>query len=195
MTPEGKRNLSRSLRQKWKSGTRKPNPKSSHEKQRATILRLISEGKFRTRVFSEDDRKKAAIARESRPEEMKRAERAKAAAKKIGVPNPPGPSAKGPDHWKSKYWVFKAPNQTIIKGWNLNEIVRQHSDLFHPSDLIWKGPDCKASKGLRRLFEMKKDGSMPRTLSWKGWTIGDRRDEESNAKVTGAPHNETNKER
>ena len=96
---------------------------------------------------------------------------------------PPGPSAKGPDHWKAKYWIIKTPDNEIIHGWNLNELVRTHAELFDPADIVWRRSSCKAVKGLLRLFEMKKDGSGPRTLSWKGWMIGDRRDEEPNVGI------------
>src|SRR3990172_7078364 len=98
----------------------------------------------------------------------------------VGVPMPPGPGAKGPDHWKAKYWIFKAPNQQIIQGWNLNELVRENAHLFDKRDVVWYGKSkckCRATKGLRSLFEMRKDctgAEIRKTHFWKGWTIGDR---------------------
>ena len=85
----------------------------------------------------------------------------------------------------AKYWVLKSPNQQIVEGWNLNEIVRKNEHLFDKDDVSWFGESnnqCRAAKGLRGLFEMKKDGSGPKNLSWKGWMIGDRREAIANAK-------------
>lgn len=93
----------------------------------------------------------------------------------IGIPNPPGPSAKGPENMFSKYWQLRTPNMNMIEGWNLNELIRTHAHLFSPSDLNWKGPNCRASRGLRNLFVIK-DGK-PKAKFWKGWTIGDRRED------------------
>lgn len=93
-----------------------------------------------------------------------------------GVPKPPGPTGKGPDHLKAIYWQLKSPNQQMIEGWNLNELVRTNAHLFQPADLVWKGSDCRATKGLRGLFEMR-NGELFRR-SWKGWAIGDRRPDE-----------------
>jgi hypothetical protein len=88
---------------------------------------------------------------------------------KIGKENPPGPSAKGPDHWKSRYWKIKGPNGVILEGWNLNEIIRQNADLFASGDVIWRKSKCRAAKGIRDLFQPGKDG-VTKVHEWKGWT-------------------------
>ena len=79
---------------------------------------------------------------------------------------PPGPAAKGEGHWKAKYWKIRSPYGEAIEGKNLNEIVRRNSHLFDPEDLEWNKASCRASKGIRQLFEGKRNNA----VSWKGWT-------------------------
>lgn len=185
MTPEGRKKLSAALKKKWASGTRKLNHPETRKKQSLAMRKAIDEGRYSPRVFTQEDRTKAALTRNSKTEHEKKLVGARISAANTGKEMPPGPSAKGPDHWKAKYWILKTPGQEIIHGWNLNELVRTHAELFDPADIVWRRSSCKAVKGLLRLFEMKKDGSGPRTLSWKGWMIGDRRDEEPNDEVSG----------
>jgi hypothetical protein len=182
MDPESKEKLSKALKEKWASGTRKKNPEGYGKKISAKLKIAHAEGRMH-KVTHEASMKGLA----ARDMEKVRAAAKRVAAQKVGVPNPPGPSAKSPEHWKARYWILKAPNQKIIQGWNLNELIRQNAELFLPDDVKWYGKsncECRASKGIRRLFEMKKDGSGPRVLSWKGWMIGDRRDEEPNVIYT-----------
>lgn len=99
----------------------------------------------------------------------KLAQIAKLAKAKLGVPNPPGPSGKGPENRFSKYWAFLAPNHTIMEGWNLNELVRANAHMFDPEDVVWKGKgssNCRAVKGLSSLY----GGRVNNCVSWKGWT-------------------------
>ena len=179
MNPEIKERLSKALKDKWASGTRKQNPEGYGKKISEKLKIAHAEGRMH-KVTHEASMKGLA----ARNMENVRAAARRVAEQKVGVPNSPGPSAKGPDNWKAKYWILKAPTQKIIQGWNLNELIRQNTHLFDPDDVVWYGKSkcqCRASKGLRYLFEMKKDGSGPKAHSWKGWMIGDRRDEEPNA--------------
>jgi hypothetical protein len=97
------------------------------------------------------------------PEKMLEANRRIAEAR-IGTENPPGPSAKGPDHWAGKMWRFRAANGIILEGRNLNELIRQNSHLFDPADVVWKKSRCRASHGLTSLF-----ANHGKSCSWKGW--------------------------
>lgn len=83
-----------------------------------------------------------------------------------GIPMPPGPAAKGPDHWKALYWKVRSPYGIVIEGKNLNELVRKHSHMFDAADIIWKKSQCKASQGLRGLFARQVNNP----VSWHGWT-------------------------
>ena len=170
MTPEAKEQLSKALKEKWASGTRKSNPEGYGKKISEKLKIAHTEGRMH-KITHEASMKGLA----ARDMENVRAAARRVADKKIGVPNPPGPSAKGPEHWKARYWILKAPNQQIIQGRNLNELIRQNVGMFLPDDVKWYGKSksmCRASKGLRQLFEMKKDGSGPKVYSWKGWMIG-----------------------
>lgn len=93
---------------------------------------------------------------------------------KVGVPNPPGPSERGVNNWKAKFWVLVTPDKDILAGVNLNEIVRRNPHLFHPNDLKTNrnGSMIKAAQALRGLFYLRKhkDGSLRDAPgSWKGW--------------------------
>lgn len=178
MTPEAREKLSKALKAKWASGTRKPNPPETYVKVSATHKKAFAEGRrVPVGLTSEQARERAA---KYDREKMLKVNR-RIGDMKFGVPNPPGPSAKGPDHWKARYWIFRSPDRKVIQGWNLNEIVRQNADLFDEEDLQWTGKSntrCRATRGLRSLFHMKKDGSGPLVNHWKGWVALDVLDEE-----------------
>jgi hypothetical protein len=87
-----------------------------------------------------------------------------------GQPNPPGRAAKGPDHWKAKWWHFRSPAGFTIEGFNLSHLIRENSHLFDPCDVVWKDFSCNASKRLAQL--MSDDGKL---CSWHGWVaVGSR---------------------
>ena len=122
--------------------------------------------------FNEEVSKIGVAARAANPKAMLEANR-RIAIERIGTPNPPGPSAASPDHWKALYWEVRSPDREIIKGWNLNDLVRTNSHLFKPEDLVWKSHSCKAVAGLRTLFQTYKTRKGERKFvsnCWKGWT-------------------------
>lgn len=179
MKQEIKEKISKALKAKWASGTRKPTPQEAYAKASESHKRGYVEGRrVAPGMTPEQARERGAKRDKQKMIEINR----RIGNEKIGVPNPPGPSAKSADHWKAKYWILKAPNQQIVQGWNLSELIRQYAHLFHPDDIVWEKSMCRASKGIRQLFEMRKDGAGAKMHSWKGWMIGDRRDEEPNAK-------------
>ena len=186
MTPEAKEKLSKSLKNKWASGTRRPNPKSGYEKASISHKRGFAEGTRKQSIQTSERYSEMSKMRD--PEKVAETNRRTGAQKK-GTPNPPGLTEKGPKNQSAKYWILKAPTQEIIRGMNLNELIRQHAHLFAPDDIKWFGhsnAECRAAKALRKLFSMKKDGT-PRHHSWKGWMIGDRLDKSPNVEVRGWP--------
>ena len=178
MTPEQKTRLSEALRRKWASGTRKPTPKYAYEKASLTHKKQIKAGRKKYSFTSETAKEAVKLVDKEKQKEINRRI---VKETRLGIPMPHGPGAKGPDHWKSKYWILISPDKKRIEGWNLNEIVRNNAELFDESDLVWVRSRCRASKGLRSLFEMKKDrrgNRVPTATWWKGWTIGDRLEDE-----------------
>lgn len=181
MKDETKKKLSESLKKKWASGTRKPNPQESRRRQAESMKQAYKEGRAKPGIMTSEQAKERVKLRD---EELVAEINRKHGKERIGTPNPPGKSGKGVENIHAKYWVLKAPNQQIIKGTNLSEIIRTHAYLFDPKDIEWKGKSkstCRAHKGLSGLFRMKKDGSGPFVTQWKGWMIGDKMGEEPNA--------------
>ena len=87
---------------------------------------------------------------------------------------PPGDNFAGPNNIHGKYWCFLSPAGVQIEGFNLSNLIRENAHLFNEDDtkLIKGRFTTVAWCGLTGLHQMKKDGSGPRTNSWKGWTIG-----------------------
>ena len=138
---EYKVDLSRTLLEKWASGTRRPNPP-----------------------------------------EMYKTEKMRAVAVAFGKLNKPGRvipvkwrSAKGTNHFNSKFWILIAPDRSVIAGVNLSEIVRRHADLFDPKDLKTcpgETATCTpwAARALGKLFRVQRRKGKPYILNhWKGW--------------------------
>lgn len=167
-SPESRRKLSDVLKAKWASGTRKKNPPTAYEKSSETMKRLHAEGRFP--AVAEWAWKKGLAARKY---ENIVAACQRTARMKLGKPNPPGPSAKGPDHCKALYWKLRSPQRQVIEGWNLNELVRVNAHLFDPKDVEWRKHRCRAARGLSALYETKSDGTF-RSHEWKGWIALDR---------------------
>jgi hypothetical protein len=163
LSEEHKRKLSESLKRRWASGKRKKTPASAYKKASATMKKLYATGVLKPRpMTSEQARERAAMVDREKQTEVNR----RIAKARRGKPNPPGPSAKGPGHWKSKYWRLRTPAGVVIEGKNLNHLVRENAHLFAPDDIQWKKSACRASAGLAQLFQQRPNGP----TSWKGWT-------------------------
>lgn len=171
---ETRKKLSESLKAKWASGTRKQNPPETYTKASATHRKAIAEGKRKFRALSSEDAKKMASMVDI--EKVIAANRRTAQAR-IGAENPPGLSAKGPGHFKAKYWILKSPDNFTVQGKNLNHIIRENPHLFDPKDIVWHKSSCLAARGLRRLREIKKSTGRPAALSWRGWVLVDSFDD------------------
>lgn len=164
MNEESRKKLSEALKAKWASGTRKKNPRSTYEKSSATIKQMIAEGRFSPPAITPEQ---AIKNRAKADNEKLAAQLCKLNKARKGHPMPPGPSAKGEGHWKSKYWELMGPDRQTYRFVNLNEFIRAHAHLFDPGDLVWRGKGkcaCRASKGIRQLYQTRRA-----PLTWKGW--------------------------
>lgn len=166
--------LSVSLRARYESGTRKPNPEGTAQKiaQRQKVL-YATGSRVVASLTKEDAKRMRALAD---PEKVAAACRATARLR-TGQLNPDGPSARGTGHWKAKYWELLSPDRRTYRFVNLSEFVRNHSDMFDPRDVEWIGAQCRAVKRLSDLFSNKGKRA---PLSWKGWRAI-RSDESSSA--------------
>jgi len=161
-TQQSLEKLSASLKKKWASGTRKPNPPETYVKSSATRKQGIAEGRIVikggwTSETAKEAQRKVDIYKLT---QINREH----ARQRIGSRNPPGPSCRGPGHWKSKFWVVKDPNNRTRIFINLSEFIRSNSNMFDAKDVIWKKSSCGASKRIAQLFAKKKAPN-----SWKGW--------------------------
>jgi hypothetical protein len=164
-----KRKLSASLKRKWASGTRIPNPESYGDKISAALKIAHAEG--RGYVIKPEHAKlgHAHVDKEKLAAMLRL--RAKA---RIGTLNPPGLSGRGPAHHKSRYWIIQNVALGVtLEGLNLNHLVRENSQHFNDDDLNWKKGMCRASQGLRHLFQKPTSTGKPAPHSWKGWTAVD----------------------
>jgi hypothetical protein len=167
MSEETKERLKSSLKKKWASGTRKKNPDSMYEVTSAKMKEAYATGRM-TYKPSKETREKALTARDMN--KVRAAVRITGLAHR-GVPNPIGSKNEaGPLNWKSKYWVIRSPDGIILRGKNLNHIIRENSTMFASDDVKFINSRCKASKGIRDLFLTKSDGKTPCAMSWNGWT-------------------------
>lgn len=170
--------LSEALKKKWASGTRKPNPRSTYVKASATHKKAFAEGRRKRPEWTTERAKELrAMVDYNKMVEINR----RIGKEKIGLLNPPGPSARGPGHWKAKYFIFEAPNGEIIHGWNLAEIIRSNAHLFTELELLPQGRknierslegryvQCRAYKRLHQLLEIRKSTGEPYAYSWHGW--------------------------
>lgn len=153
--------LSAALKAKWASGTRKPNPRSTYEKSSATMKRKFAEGQLFLPKNSPEQCRQFRLMAD--PEKMAAINR-RIGIQRRGALMPPGPSARGEGHWKARYWELLSPDRQVYRFVNLNEFIRANSHLFDPADLEWKRARCRASKGIRQLFQSRRA-----PLSWKGW--------------------------
>lgn len=146
-----------------------PHPKFNQErKEKASIAMKLAYAEGRHAPTPPEHGKRIGKAwkkwAESNPEKFSEIRRA-VGDKMKGRPQPPGLTGACTEHWKAKEWAFITPDNVLITGRNLNQLIRDNSHLFAPQDVIWKGSHCRASVGLNALY-----GKTSR--SWKGWIIG-----------------------
>lgn len=168
MKEDQKMKISQSLKSKWASGTRKPNPKGYGKKISEKLKIAHREG--RMHVITADAGMKGTASRDMEKQKKLAYDLSQ---KNIGK-EMTGRGAKSPDHHKSRLWIVENKAMgVVLRGYNLNHLVRENSRYFDQDDLNWKKYKCKASRGLRNLFVIKKSTGNPASLSWKGWTAVD----------------------
>lgn len=77
-----------------------------------------------------------------------------------------GQCAAGPKHIFAEWFALCSPENTIYRGRNIIDFVREHLELFDPADLEWKCGHCRATKGLSKL----RPTNRRRVIQWKGWS-------------------------
>lgn len=160
--------LTAAFKARWASGTRKPsNTAEAKAKLSRSLLLAYAEGRKKPPVMTTEQARE----RRSRadPEKVAAGCRRMAAAH-VGQENPPGPSAKGVNHWRAKYWVLLSPDRVTLEGWNLSHLIRSRPDLFDPSDTRWRGKSktqCRAQGGISTLAHERPGQAM----QWKGWRL------------------------
>lgn len=82
-----------------------------------------------------------------------------------------GPGGKWALNVHSKEWSIIAPSGERIRGWNLSDLIRQNAHLFNEGDLNWVKGMCRASQGIRRMYQIT--NGRPHCHQWKGWRRGD----------------------
>lgn len=86
-----------------------------------------------------------------------------------GRPQPMGPTGKNTDHCCAKEWSFHCKsNGYVLKGKNLNQLVRDNAFMFSEEDLNWDGCGCNATRALGALCRRKGGTGC---FSWKGWMV------------------------
>lgn len=177
MSDEARAKLSAALKEKWQSGTRKKNPAAMY----VTAKRTLAEGFATGRIKKITPPLSVCSAGGRTMTEKKYEAIKKVAAQKVGVPNPAGPSERGPNNMFSKFWILIDPDRNVIAGPNLNEIVRRHAHLFEPNDLRLTGKGSTVTYAAKRLSDLfriqKRKGCKDFVIdNWKGWRAGDRKD-------------------
>lgn len=167
-----RKNLSESLKRKWRSGTRKANPMESWVRMGNTLRERYARGelsrpKLPKRTLRRIGKKvsKALKGRVTRhtpnsPSEI-------AAFKKMVRSRP----EQQPDenHFRAEVWRIRSPENKVFIFKNLAKFIRDHPWEFLPEDVIDPGNKkhkCHAYSGINSISPRQK-----KTVgSWKGWT-------------------------
>ena len=80
------------------------------------------------------------------------------------------PTGAHADNQFAKEWSLLSPDRKTYIFKNMNQFIRDNSDLFLPCDIVWKNNGCNAARCLRQLSKIDKRTNKPFALSWKGWT-------------------------
>jgi len=169
MKEESRRKLSASLKKKWASGTRKPNPEGYGKKIGATNKRKMAEGTMRKREMS-SEQGRAYFEMRDHDEIIKTNRRL--GLERMGQEMKSPICKKGEAHHRAKYWCIQNKGLGVtLEGLNLTQLIRDNEHLFDVRDLNWDriGITCRAKKGLSNLYYIRKSTGRPHALSWKGW--------------------------
>ena len=138
--------LSKSLTEKWRSGTRKPMNPESRKKQ------------------IENSRK----ANIGNPGPQLSRDQLIELGKKVSNSH----RAQGDHHFMAKPWRLLSPQNVTYEFRNLLHFIRENEHLFNPEDVVWVlhtngSSRCNASTGLGSISPRLKNPNG----SWKGWRI------------------------
>jgi len=144
---QSREKLSKSLTEKWRSGTRRPMNPESRKKQ------------------IENSRK----ANLGNPGPQLTPEQLILNGKKVSIAH----RALGEDHGMAKPWRLRSPRNVVYEFRNLIHFVRENGHLFDAEDVAWRRKPgnrthtCRAVGGLNSISpRLKKPNG-----SWKGWRI------------------------
>jgi len=146
--------------------------RETKEKMSTTWKRKRASGEGQ-RPFTREDIQKGLDALKTLTEEQKK-ERAKAAGDTMRDVPQPMDGLTGKHEWNchGKYWHFVNKGLGAeLKGWNLNQLIRDNEHLFDKKYLNWGRSGCNAAICLRQLTSKKTEKTRPRN-SWLGWVIG-----------------------
>lgn len=180
MKQETREKLSRILKEKWASGTRKPNPKESRDRARLTLKTRYASGELVHSPLPEATRKRCAelFSQKYKGRILRKtplADWEKQKIRQIGEEfRKTDPRAqKGPKNQAARVWRLRSPVNKIYEFKNLKHFIRKHKSLFMPEDVEWHAKTkrktdttCKAHGGLSMLSPRRKQTAG----SWKGWT-------------------------
>jgi hypothetical protein len=155
-------------KEKWASGTRRPNPDGYGKNGGVKRKQMMADGTMRKRrLTAEQAREYRSKVDNERLAEKNR----ESALRRIGMPMNTPLSAKCPTHWKAKEWAIKnVAKGFYLSGRNLNHLIRTNAHMFDPDDIAWIGFHCRASKGLHSLHHKDKRTRKAAT-QWKGWVL------------------------
>jgi hypothetical protein len=174
LNDEQRARLSAALKKKWASGTRKKNPPETYVKASETQRARYAAGVAFTPLRGPRCKEIAAMGGGARTDKQIAQAIALGKAKR-GKRNPPGPSARGVNNWKAKFWMLWTPDRNLICGPSLSEIVRQNAHLFDPKYLKMVGSVPYAAKRLSDLFRLhRRRGRRLVWDNWHGWRAVDK---------------------
>jgi len=179
MTKESIEKLSISLKRKWSSGTRKPNPKESIQRAGATLKKRYASGELVHKPLSDETKKRIGeinskklsgrITRKTPHADWEK-ERIKQELEEFKKTDPR--AQKGPMNQCSKIWRLVSPSNKVYSFKNLMHFIRENATLFDFDDVQWHKQGkkettytCKAHGGLSILSPRRKKPHG----SWKGW--------------------------
>ena len=172
MNLASRKKLSDSLKAKYASGTRRPNPPGTHEKIGATLKKRYASGELHRPIYSEELLKQigksVSVALKGRATRTKPWTKEQREAQSVRTKSNPKLTF-GLAHCRARVWKVRSPANVVYEFKNLSHFIREHTELFLPEDVIWKGKNkkrCNASAGIQSVCPRKKHP----VGSWKSWT-------------------------
>jgi hypothetical protein len=180
MNTEARKKLSKALKAKWASGTRKLQSMESRDRGYATLRRRYETGELKHHGMSEEGKKSAAaiLSQKHKGKVLRKCpiseaekKKLKAVADRFRASDPR--AQKGPQNQSARVWKLRSPENQTYQFRNLTHFIRENESLFNSEDVIWKlkresipsSWTCKAYGGLAMLSPRRKHC----VETWKGW--------------------------